>query len=104
MTDGSGDNAKLSFNGSYTLANFKFASDGSGGTMVYDPPIPAASKPSVNQMAGRSPLAEGSFGSNLALFGNYIASTFANPSHGGGMVINEASQSDQSVLCSPKHT
>ena len=104
VTDGSGDKAKLSFNGSYTLANFKFASDGSGGTMVYDPPIPAASKPSVNQMAGRSPLAEGSFGSNLALFGNYIASTFANPSHGGGMVINEASQSDQSVLCSPKHT
>ena len=39
VTDGSGDTAKLSFNGSYTLANFKFANDGSGGTIVYDPPV-----------------------------------------------------------------
>jgi len=38
VTDGSGDTAKLSFNGSYSLANFKFANDGSGGTIVYDPP------------------------------------------------------------------
>jgi len=29
---------KLNFHGSYTLANFDFASDGSGGTIVYDPP------------------------------------------------------------------
>ena len=28
VTDGTGDTAKLSFNGSYTLANFDFASDG----------------------------------------------------------------------------
>jgi hypothetical protein len=28
----------LQFIGSYTAANFKFASDGSGGTIVYDPP------------------------------------------------------------------
>ena len=38
VTDGS-DTAKLSFNGSYTLANFKFANDGNGGTIVYDPPV-----------------------------------------------------------------
>ena len=43
MTDGSGDTAKLNFNGSYTLANFKFASDGSGGTIVYDPPVTPSS-------------------------------------------------------------
>ena len=43
VTDGSGDTAKLSFNGSYTLANFDFASDGSGGTIVYDPPVPTSS-------------------------------------------------------------
>ena len=43
VTDGSGDRAKLSFNGSYTLANFKFANDGSGGTIVYDPPVTASS-------------------------------------------------------------
>ena len=39
LTDGSDDTAKLNFNGSYTLANFKFANDGSGGTIVYDPPV-----------------------------------------------------------------
>ena len=43
VTDGSGDTAKLSFNGSYTLANFKFANDGSGGTIVYDPPVSPSS-------------------------------------------------------------
>ena len=29
----------LHFAGSYVLANFKFASDGHGGTIVYDPPV-----------------------------------------------------------------
>ncbi|MGO9047034.1 MAG: Ig-like domain-containing protein, partial [Xanthobacteraceae bacterium] len=40
VTDGRGDTAKLHFNGSYTLASFKLASDGHGGTIVYDPPVP----------------------------------------------------------------
>ena len=39
VTDGT-HSAALDFNGSYMLANFKFASDGSGGTIVYDPPVP----------------------------------------------------------------
>ena len=38
VTDGT-NIANLHFSGSYTLANFKFASDGSGGTIVYDPPV-----------------------------------------------------------------
>ena len=33
--------AALDFNGSYVLANFEFASDGKGGTIVYDPPVTA---------------------------------------------------------------
>jgi hypothetical protein len=37
------DTVKLHFNGSYKLANFDFASDGSGGTIVYDPPAPPSS-------------------------------------------------------------
>ena len=45
VTDGS-DTAKLTFNGSYTLANFKFASDGNGGTIVYDPPVLSSSQSS----------------------------------------------------------
>jgi tryptophan-rich protein/Big-like domain-containing protein len=39
IADGSGDTDKLDFNGSYTLANFDFASDDDGGTIVYDPPV-----------------------------------------------------------------
>ena len=41
VTDGT-DTDKLDFNGSYNLANFDFASDGSGGTIVYDPPAPTS--------------------------------------------------------------
>jgi serralysin len=33
----------LDFVGSYSLANFKFASDGQGGTIVYDPPVTSQS-------------------------------------------------------------
>ena len=49
VTDGT-NIANLHFSGSYTLANFKFASDGSGGTIVYDPPVlnsPTAGTPIV---------------------------------------------------------
>ena len=41
VTDGTNTD-KLAFNGSYKLANFDFASDGSGGTIVYDPPVPTS--------------------------------------------------------------
>ena len=33
--------ATLQFNGDYQAANFNFVSDGHGGTIVYDPPVPA---------------------------------------------------------------
>ena len=42
VTDGS-NTAELSFGGTYTLANFDLASDGGGGTIVYDPPAPTPS-------------------------------------------------------------
>src|SRR5262249_46489501 len=37
ISDGT-NTANLNFTGSYTLANFKFSSDGSGGTLIIDPP------------------------------------------------------------------
>jgi VCBS repeat-containing protein len=40
VSDGT-NTATLDFDGTYVLANFKFASDGSGGTIVYDPPVSA---------------------------------------------------------------
>jgi hypothetical protein len=38
VSDGS-KTATLQFNGSYEAANFKFVTDGHGGTIVYDPPV-----------------------------------------------------------------
>ena len=38
VSDGT-DSAVLQFTGSYVAANFKFAADGNGGTIVYDPPV-----------------------------------------------------------------
>jgi hypothetical protein len=38
VSDGSND-ATLHFDGTYQAANFSFASDGNGGTIVYDPPV-----------------------------------------------------------------
>ena len=141
VTDDRGDTAKLSFNGSYTLANFKFASDGSGGTVVYDPPVtpssgqntaapgpivPSAGKtldptdlpgiafnvqstlgylPNSNQAAIPS-LAEGIHNANIALLGNYMASSFAVASHNHGTattLAEVAHSTDQSVLSSPHH-
>ncbi len=99
-----GDTAKLIFNGSYTLANFKFASDGSGGTIVYDPPVPSPSQSSSETAGSRASLAESSFGGNIALFTSYIASTFAASSHSGAMEIAEPVQSGQTLLSTPKHT
>ena len=40
VTDGA-HSATLNIHGTYTLDNFKFADDGNGGTIVYDPPAPS---------------------------------------------------------------
>jgi hypothetical protein len=43
VSDGT-NTAHLQFTGSYSLGNFSFASDGNGGTIVYDPPTGAATQ------------------------------------------------------------
>ena len=83
VTDGTNTD-KLNLNGLYNLANFSFASDGSGGTIVYDPPVPTSSK----QDTAASGLPMGGATSNfmqapnIALLANYIASAFAQTSDG----------------------
>jgi Tryptophan-rich Synechocystis species C-terminal domain len=47
ISDGSGDNATLDFNGPYTLASFTLVNDGSGGTIVYDPPPVTSGSPDI---------------------------------------------------------
>ena len=74
VTDGT-NTAKLDFNGSYVLANFSFASDGKGGTIVYDPPVTAAQEgnlqPEIMQDPGPSALSQ-----QMALFSQTIAAAF----------------------------
>ena len=53
VTDGTNTD-KLTLNGSYTLANFSFASDGSGGTIVYDPPAATSCSQNGSTAAGTS--------------------------------------------------
>jgi hypothetical protein len=44
-----GTNAvRLSFSGSYSLGHFRFASDGDGGTILYDPPVSNKPAPTTN--------------------------------------------------------
>jgi hypothetical protein len=98
LTDGSSHSAKLSINGSYTLANFDLASDASGGTIVYDPPAPSSAGHNATALTVPSI-------ANIALLGSYIASSFATGSDNhGAMMIAEAMQPNgQSVLSNPHH-
>ena len=133
LTDNSGKTAKLNFNGSYSLGNFKFANDGAGGTIIYDPPVlpspvqhpvnPATTLadlsgstaidqitrddlPNGNRGEPTTSAIDGLHGANVALLGNYMASSFAVPSgyHGATMVATETSQpNEQSLVTNPHH-
>ena len=80
VTNGT-QSAALDFNGSYTLANFKFASDGKGGTIVYDPPVTAGQaanlQPEIMQDPGPSALNQ-----QVALFSQTIAAAFPSSAFG----------------------
>jgi hypothetical protein len=154
VTDGQGDTATLDFNGSYSSTNFKFASDGHGGTIVYDPPssnaTPTAASltstgacpppddsstlaalsssigspkgvdlptiafdpqttlgylPNRQPTGGNPSFADATHGSNIALLGSYMASSFAMASdnHGGTVVAGEAMESHHPLLAGPQH-
>jgi hypothetical protein len=72
VTDGSGDTATLNFNGSYTLANFQFASDGTSGTIVYDPPVPDSA------VAGTSATVATDHGNDTFVFHPNLGTTRTN--------------------------
>ena len=84
VTDGT-NTAELDFNGSYVLANFKFASDGSGGTIVYDPPVPTSNP--------TTPIAPSA--ANAALTGHGGGDNFVfNPHFGQATITNFAPGAD----------
>ena len=62
--------------------------------------------PNSNQTGGTLSLTDGTHSANIALLGNYMASSFVMESdnHGGTMVVAEASQtSNQTLLTSSQH-
>jgi large repetitive protein len=82
VKDTSGDVAKIKFSGSYTLASFTLSDDGNGGTLINDPPV---AKTTLTT------------GVDIALFGNYIASSLVGGSIGQGGSLS----TDASALLSP---
>ena len=98
VTDGSGDTDKLSFNGSYTLANFKFASDGTGGTIVYDPPVPPSSSQSASAATSDNTSLSTTIGTGATFelaTGDHDAITFAGSR---GTLILDGSRSGTGAL------
>jgi hypothetical protein len=80
VTDGT-HSAALDFNGSYTLANFKFASDGGGGTILYDPPASLGQAGNVGPEIMHDPGISG-LDQQLALFSQHMASAFPSSAFG----------------------
>jgi hypothetical protein len=84
VSDGT-NSAALDFNGSYTLANFSFVSDGKGGTILYDPPVPAAQGGSVPVQILNVPPANNAAAvdQQLALLSQHIAAAFPSSAVSG---------------------
>ena len=82
VTDGT-NNVALDFNGNYTLANFKFANDGHGGTIVYDPPAPTGQSGSVPAVIMHDP-GVSAVDQQLALLSQHMASAFPSSAFGNG--------------------
>jgi hypothetical protein len=76
-------------------------------SIAFGPQTTLGYLPNSNQTGGTLSVTDGNHGANIALLGNYIASSFATAGdgHGGTMVVAEASQNGtQSLLTNPQHT
>ncbi len=89
VTDGV-NSATVTLVGHYTLANFTAGDDGSGHLKITDPPV-------AGLPAG---------GATIALFGNYIAASFAGVAgvHGGGLIADVLQTAEQQLLASHPKT
>ena len=102
VTDGK-NSAALDFNGSFTLANFKFASDGSGGTIFYDPPAPAGQGSAVPAETMHDPTVA-ALDQQLALFSQHMASAFPSSAlgnDGGSIGATELAGAQQLQISQP---
>ena len=99
VSDGT-DTAKLKMIGNYTLASFHAAPDGSGGTLITDPPVggqPLSSAP---------PSSPTSLDHVVALFNQSIAAGFSDQQQHGLLNTNALSQivtNQEQFLANPHH-
>jgi FecR protein len=78
VSDGT-TSAFLHFNGSYVASNFAFVSDGHGGTVVYDPPVPSQGGQNVSQTSTAAATTNNTIIASVAnetLIGSSNANTF----------------------------
>jgi len=130
LTVSNGTNSvKLNLLGDYSTASWLLSKDGTGGTLVVDPPISGSLTPDADRgTASGIDLSEISFGANttltysanndhtgdtltvsdglhaqsLALLGQYMASSFSMASDGhGGTLITDPALTQQSQLTLP---
>jgi large repetitive protein len=85
------------------LANFKFASDGSGGTILYDPPGSAGQGSAVPAEIMHDP-AVAALDQQLALFSQHMASAFPSSALGNDSAsigATELAGAQQSQMAQP---
>ena len=96
---------RLDFSGSYTLANFKFASDGSGGTIVYDPPVLAEQTENSSTKNLTNDQVVSALNQQLALWSQHMASAFPSSAFGNEgpstVGLSELGASHQAPLAQP---
>jgi VCBS repeat-containing protein len=83
VSDGT-NSATLHFNGAYSSANFSFLSDGSNGTIVYDPP--ASSRPDVIANGAQTP----GTATNTTIVASVPNETLTGNGNGNAFVFNFA--------------
>ena len=89
VSDGT-NSAALEFNGSYSLANFKFISDGSGGTIVYDPPVSTSNPAPQSSSTVAAPL-------NFATANQMAGDTFVFAPNFGHQTINNFDPNHETI-------
>jgi hypothetical protein len=88
--------AKLNMIGNFTLASFHAAPDGSGGTLITDPPLTSSAPPTSPPGLDHT----------VALFNQSIAAGFSDQHQHGVLNTNPLSQTvtnDEQFLAQPHH-
>ncbi|MDE2466052.1 MAG: hypothetical protein KGO02_20395, partial [Alphaproteobacteria bacterium] len=100
VTDGT-NTAALDFNGTYALANFSFASDGKGGTILYDPPVTAGQEGNLQAQIMQDP-GTSALNQQVALFSQHMAAAFPSSAlNDGGTPVASLTSAQLAQIAAP---